>query len=335
MPFVFDPNVTDALSPSDRCIEDRTSNPVRNRSTLYRLRQQNMLAYTFPDFIPGFAQAGMNRHPFDDVVDQPVRNALAEGAHYFSGNFEVASNARAKVSGDIFQEIESAVLWNAACRWNHFMATNEWTTNPRYTKPTLAPNSDSQITVLNLPRRYDWVRLLEPGEVSVIEELRSDLRQHDLHLPTSTPDILVVRVPPIATDPANFSVELEGLDIASQKRLDHAFEAVEGKLQADDILLAIAVKRSLRSDRLYQPLYEANIMQLLLEGRLGAPQVDFEVHTLEYAGTAAVETYKAASLGGVATSHANPHRAVRDLYKPKDAAELVDRFFRFLEIRLR
>jgi len=71
-------------------------------------------------------------------------------------------------------------------------------------------------------------------------------------------------------------------------------------------VLAIALKKSLRSDRLYQPLYEANIMQLLLEGRLGAPQVDFEVHTLQSAGTAAVETYKSASLAAVATER---HRA--------------------------
>lgn len=51
-------------------------------------------------------------------------------------------------------------------------------------------------------------------------------------------------------------------------------------------------------------------------GKLGAPQVDFEVHTLESAGTAAVDTYRAASLAAVATGHSNPHRAVRDLYEP-------------------
>jgi len=50
-------------------------------------------------------------------------------------------------------------------------------------------------------------------------------------------------------------------------------------------LLAVAFKKSLRSDRLYQPLYEANIMQLLLEGQLDAPRVEFEVHTLQHLGT--------------------------------------------------
>jgi Cfr10I/Bse634I restriction endonuclease len=75
-------------------------------------------------------------------------------------------------------------------------------------------------------------------------------------------------------------------------RLRHQW--LEGKVEAGEIILTIALKKSLRSDRLYQPLYEANIMQLLLEGKLGAPQVDFEVHTLESAGKAARDTYRAA-----------------------------------------
>ena len=57
-------------------------------------------------------------------------------------------------------------------------------------------------------------------------------------------------------------------------------------------------------------------MQLLLEGELGAPQVDFEVPTVESAGTSTRDTYRAALLGAVATRHARPHRAVRDLYEP-------------------
>jgi hypothetical protein len=68
----------------------------------------------------------------------------------------------------------------------------------------------------------------------------------------------------------------------------------------------------------------------LLEGKLGAPQVDFEVHTLESAGTGAVDTYRAASLAAVATGHSNPHRAVRDLYEPANADELIRRFLDFL-----
>src|SRR5439155_10442935 len=113
-----------------------------------------------------------------------------------------------------------------------------------------------------------------------------------------------------------FSSELGSPNHEGQQLLGRAYRSFEGRVEPGEILLAIALKKSLRSDRLYQPLYEANIMQLLLEGRLGAPQVDFEVHTLQSAGTRAVETYRAASLGSVATRHAQPHRAVRALYEP-------------------
>jgi hypothetical protein len=79
-------------------------------------------------------------------------------------------------------------------------------------------------------------------------------------------------------------------------------------------------------------------MQLLLEGELGAPQVDFEVHTLESAGTRAVDTYRAASLAAVArrgdADPPRPHRAVRDLYEPEHAEDLVKRFLDFLSVRM-
>ena len=50
--------------------------------------------------------------------------------------------------------------------------------------------------------------------------------------------------------------------------------------------------------------------------------------------TRAIETYRAASLAGVATMHASPHRAVRDLYEPPTASQVVRRFVAFLEARM-
>src|SRR5206468_6060822 len=128
--------------------------------------------------------------------------------------------------------------------------------------------------------------------------------------------------------------EISDLGRNSQQQLKDVSNRVVGKIEPGEFVLAVAVKKSLRSDRLYQPLYEANTMQLLLEGKLGAPQVDFEVHTLESAATAARDTYRAASLGAVATDHSSPHRAVRALYEPANADELVRRFYDFLNHRM-
>jgi hypothetical protein len=195
------------------------------------------------------------------------------------------------------------------------------------------PNSKRQIAVVGLPRRYDWVKLLTPDAHRDIERLRAGLKSHDLLLPTSTPDIIVTVLPKACHLAPEFQTDLPNLGHRAQQTLRNLHKHLEGQVEPGEIILAIALKKSLRSDRLYQPLYEANIMQLLLEGELSAPQVDFEVHTLESAGTRAQDTYRAASLAAVATKHSHPHRAVRDLYEPQNAEELVRRFLDFLNLR--
>lgn len=333
MPFRFSAVATQKLPEELRCIEDRRNNPVRRRDTQFRLLQQNIMAYTYP-FVPGFAEQGINGLPFDKLIEQSTTNALEEGKLLYQQDFDVKTNALAKVVGDIFEKVEAAIHWNTAVRWNRYMVGTPWPNQPRYPKPTTLPGMGRQIAVLSLPRRYDWVRLLDPGSQQVVSELRKQLNEHDLSLPTSTPDLAIVAVPDALVTDERFQQELPALDLASQRILDRAYQALEGKVGPDGFILAVAFKRSLRSDRLYQPLYEANIMQLLLEGRLGAPQVDFEVHTLDSIGTRAAETYRSASLGLVASAAAKPHRAVRELYEPPTAEALIRRLLRFLDHRV-
>ena len=330
MPFAFDPGLSAGLPQELQPIEDRRDNPVRGRPTLFRLAQAKMLAYTFPDFVPGFAQPGINHLPFPELLGRPIENAMRYGRQLYGRQFEVSPNQVAKVAGDIFQEVEAAILWNAAARWNRFMAGQSWEQNPRYPAPSGGPSPARQIAVVGLPRRYDWVRLLRPEAAAAIDGLRAELARHELLLPTSTPDIVVTVLPPECRPAPGFSTDVENLGHREQKRLRRAHRELEGRIRPGEIILAIALKKSLRSDRLYQPLYEANIMQLLLESKLGAPRVDFEVHTLESAGTAARDTYRAASLAAVATGGVSPHRAIRDLYEPANADELVRRFYTFL-----
>jgi Cfr10I/Bse634I restriction endonuclease len=333
MPFAFSAVATRSLAAADRCIEDRRNNPVRGRTTLFRLLQQNMLAYTFP-FVPGFSGPGINALPFRELIDRPTSNARDEGELLYGTDFVLTSQQIAKVEGDIFEEVEAAVHWNTAARWNTYMTGGTWPSPPRYGRPSATRSPRRQIAVLSLPRRYDWVRLLVPKAKQEIGALRAELSRHGLSLPTSTPDLLVVALPREYRSDLRFQTELPDLGRTSQALLDHTYEDLEDRIEPGEFVLAVALKKSLRSDRLYQPLYEANIMQLLLEGRLGAPQVDFEVHTLESAGTAALETYRAASVSAVAARHTTPHRAVRELYEPENAGEVVRRFLMFLDRRM-
>jgi Cfr10I/Bse634I restriction endonuclease len=338
------------LPPELRCVEDRRMSPVRNRDTQFRLLQQNMLAYTFDSFVPGFStSAVLNDTPFAQIVQKPIDNANDEGTLLFKADYTVAANARAKVAGDIFEVVTHAVLWNMAARWNAYMAGSPWNTTPRYGRPATRPDPARQIAVLNLPRGYDWVRLLDPAAQQGIEAIRLNLNErHGLALPTSTPDIAVVVLPDQERANPTWRTELPNLRIAHQSILRTAYHGLEGKIKPGDLIFAVAVKRSLRSDRLYQPLYEANVMQLLLEGFLGAPRVEFEVHTLSVEGTAAAEIYRAASLYAVAVEQQSLvqgfeidpeavsaiHRAVRDLYIPATARNLAQRLLDFLQNRL-
>lgn len=338
MPFAFDPGLSATLPSSLQPIEDRRNDPVRGRPTKFRLPQGNMMAYAFGEFVPGWASGGINRLPFPQLLGRPIENALAYGAQQFGEAFDVSSNQTAKVAGDIFQEVEAAALHNAACHWNQLMVSGRWTAGPTYRTPRIAPAPGRQVAVVSLPRSYDWVKLLTPAARADIETVRDDLAQHDLLLPTSTPDLIVVVLPEGCRLLPDFTEVCVNLGHREQRRMRGLFRLLEGRVEAGEIILAIALKKSLRSDRLYQPLYEANIMQLLLEGELGAPQVDFEVHTLESAGTRAVDTYRAASLAAVArrgdADPPLPHRAIRDLYEPEHAEDLVKRFLGFLATRM-
>jgi hypothetical protein len=339
MPYVWSQVATDALPDDHKCVQDLRAAPVRNRHTLFRLLQQNMLAYTFDSFVPGFSLSGVvNDKAFTELVEQPTVNARREGAHRFAADFALTREQVAKVEGDIFEILDATVLWNAAAMWNAYMVSGVWPRRSAYTKPPPAlRRSTRQVAVLSLPRNYDWVLLLTPRARQGVDQVRDELATADLLLPTSTPDVMIVVLPDgFREGPPNgrFTSALPDLGLTSQTILADAHLDLEGRIEADEFVLGVAIKKSLRSDRLYQPLYEANVMQLLLETKLRAPHLDFEVHTLEAAGTAAVETYRAASLPGVATNDPDPHRAVRDLYRLARAPALAQRLLSFLEQRM-
>jgi hypothetical protein len=322
----------DKLTPEQRMIDDLRNKPIRRRNTQFRLMQGNILAYTFDETLPGWGSPGLNKMPFKQVVDQALENATAEGRHYYKQDFQVASNAVAKVTGDIYETLTSAILWDAATHWNRFMCGGDWPASPRYQRPTAGRSPKRQVAVLNLPRRYDWVHLLEPQATAKISELRDSLGGRDLSMPTSTPDIAIVVLPEDVRADDVWRTPIANLRLPAQAVLRDAHKLVKGKVEPGEIILAMALKSSLRSDRLYQPLYEANVMQLILEGHLGAPRVEFEVHALTAEGTSADDIYRAASLHSAGMPYA--HRAVRELYQPDDGSQIIARFLSFLDQRM-
>jgi len=336
VPYQFSRVATSALVPTEQLVSDRRDAPIRGRTTQFRLMTQNILSYTFDQWVPGFSPSHVyNTTDIRELVQQGIDNADHEGLMRFAEDYRVTGNAKAKVLGDLYETITTAMLWNAAAMWNTYMATGNWTGSPRYTKPTCPPKPTRQVAALNLPRGYDWVRLLTSKATEAIAAVRAPLAARGLTIPTSTPDIAIVVLPDDdAREDDHWRTPLPNLRSDHQTVLTSAHALLAGGIEPGELILAIAAKRSLRSDRLYQPLYEANIMQLLLEHFLGAPRVDFEVHTLEVEGTDAVAIYAAATIYAVATGSPNVHRSVRELYLPTTPIPFVGRFLEFLDQRM-
>src|SRR5262249_52362545 len=104
-----------------------------------------------------------------------------------------------------------------------------------------------------------------------------------------------------------------------------AHEGIAGTLDARNFLFAIAVKTSTRSDRLYQPLFEANVLKFLISYVLRGGAFRFHVHMGTFEGAAVEHRYRAASLTGLMMGGA-PSRAIDVTYRavsPRDTAQLI------------
>lgn len=257
----------------------------------------------------------------------PVLPAGTDAAALITEVAELAVSGRAGASSGYSSSRMIAV------RWNRFMAGKGWQATSGYPRPTIAPNVKRQVAMLNLPHKFDWVRLLTREATAKIAELRGELEASQLRLPTSTPDLAVVALPERCRDDDKWLTDIPNLSKPNQAMVQQAYRDLENQIEPGEILLAVALKRSLRSNRLYQSLYEANIIQLLLEGHLRAPQVEFEVHTLDHFGTDALHTYDAASLYSVLVPEHTKHKAVRELYVPANSQELARRLLTFLTKR--
>jgi hypothetical protein len=147
-----------------------------------------------------------------------------------------------------------------------------------------------------------------------------------MELKLSSPDIVGVRVPdPMPEAFQQFLEPLPNLDRQNRFKLEHAYRAIEGTIEGRNYLFAIAVKTSTRSDRLYQPLFEANVLKFLIGFVLRGAQLRFHVHMETFEGARVQQAYTAASLYSLMLGGA-ANRAVDHLYQaigPRDTAQRV------------
>lgn len=323
MPYNFDPTVCKNC-PFGYCFEDRRDNPVRGRSTQFRIRQEVATKCTLGSFIPGFSLNSELNADLNIPLQQLTSNVRQAGRLMVGPEFSIQSDAVAKVEGDIGELLEAAVLWNTAAAWNVFMDTGKWPA-PSLNQPDIVtPDPRNKIAIVQLPRRFDPINLFSVSTRAPIDRLKDDLHKEGMELGLSTPDIVGVRLPQdVAVLHPEFSTPLTGIDETAYRLLSEAHNHLHGRVEQHGFLFAMAVKRTTRSDRLYQPLFEANVLKYLIHHLLQSSTFKFYAHNWSGEGANAIARYRAAALYSLTAG--SPERAIDYLLDTADPTLLGNR----------
>jgi hypothetical protein len=257
---------------------------------------------------------------------QAYANVGRAGEIIWPGAFKLTEAQKAKVDGDIYEMMEAAALWNAAAAWNHLMDTGEWSSQV-FTKPQDAiPTPTRKVAIVKMARGADTTKLLNEKARAEYRFFENGLEKKGMELKLSTPDILGLRIPdPMPDGFTPFLTPLKDLTYASQEVLETAWRGIQGTLEGRHFLFAIAVKTSTRSDRLYQALFEANVLKYILGYVLRGPAIRFHAHLETFANADVVGRYKAASMTSLLAG-GTPSKAIDETYRalsPRDTAQLI------------
>lgn len=317
MPFDCEPALTCANCRFGFCVEDRRTNPVANRSTQFRLRQQAALCCSFEDFVPGGEDDPDPSRTYAEYLGQFRANALAAGAHLFGSSFSLRTAALGKVEGDVYELMEAAALWNAAAAWNRFMDTAEWPPCSLDQPDGAVAAPARKVAIVKLPRGYDTTDLFKDEVRADIQAFESALELRGLELGLSTPDIVGVRLPnPLPSELNCFMDTIRSFREDDLAALEGAHDLLAGRIEGAGFLFALAVKRTTRSDRLYQPLFEANVLKFLIERVLHGAAFRFYVHMESFEGADVRRHYTAASLMSLVRG-GEPMKAIDKLFEAK------------------
>lgn len=335
MPFLF-PDDPDPLGQSTACaachaagtgcLVDTRVNRVKGRLTEFQLTQRRVMDCAMDAFVPGTDGDPDAGRPFSAYRHQAYSNVRRAGAVIWPLGFSLSPAQVAKVDGDIYEMMEAAALWNAAATWNTLMDTGQWTSNVFTRPPNAVPTPTRKVAIVKMARGADTTKLLSTTARAEYRAFEVGLQTRGMELKLSTPDILGLRIPdPMPPGYQPFMSQLPDLTSRSQDVLETAWQGIQSTLEGRHFLFAIAVKTSTRSDRLYQALFEANVLKYILGYVLRGPAIRFHAHLETFANADVVGRYKAASMtsllaGGV------PTKAIDNLYQalsPRDTAQMI------------
>jgi hypothetical protein len=218
------------------------------------------MACTYDKGIPGFSAMFSGSTPINEYVNKCISNGVLAGQYLeidepehfgeVETSFSLTSGQIGKVRGDIFETIVRAILWNS-CRYMN--RSNKKAAPKNFSKF----DNEDVYGAITLGDNYDLKKLFTPVSADTFLNFERELEKNGTSFCYSTPDLIVFKCKDKAMENF-FSREIQNLSISNQELLDTSRSEIEGKLDPEDILLAAGIKTSLRSDRMYQLLFEAN-----------------------------------------------------------------------------
>lgn len=308
------------------CLVDARGGLIRGRNTEFQITQSRVVDCALDSFVPGSDNDPDPTRTFMAYRQQAYSNVEAAGRIIWPDAFRLTQAQKAKVDGDIYELMEAAALWNAGAVWNKFMDTGRWESQVFSQPPDAVPTPARKVAIVKMARGADTTKLLNEKARAEYRAFETALTGKDMELRLSTPDILGVRIPdPMPDGFQPFMQPIPNLTYASQEKLETAWTGIQSTLEGRHFLFAIAVKTSTRSDRLYQALFEANILKYILGYVLRGPAIRFYAHLETFANADVRGRYRAASMTSLLTG-GTPSRAIDETYQsisPRDTAQRI------------
>jgi hypothetical protein len=262
MPFELNPKKDCLNCKYGKCVSyiREQSKRMKDRDTQYRLAQKSSMACTYDKGIPGLSAMFSGSIPLNEYVNRCISNGVLAGQYIEADepehfgevetSFSLTSGQIGKVRGDIFETLVRAILWNSCSYMNK---------NNNYSAPNVFNKFDSEdiYGAITLGDNYDLKKLFTPASAKIFRDFENQLEKNGTSFCYSTPDVIVFKCKDKAMGDF-FSQEIHNLSISNQDLLATSRSQIEGKLNPEDIVLAAGIKTSIRSDRMYQLLFEAN-----------------------------------------------------------------------------
>lgn len=308
---------------------------MKDRNTLYRIRQNAGLACAFDSWVPGFQDNYSDDIPIINYAVQVVANAIRAGKTIelnqpdFFGTVEapfiITPGQSGKVRGDAFEMVCRAILWNCAS----LIGANPISLGlvPDHVSSQFSVAlSDKKLAVLTLGDNYDLKALLTEESATKLGDFETALLKQGTSIRYSTPDIVCIDISNQDADTqAYFDQYIDNLNVKNQLILAQSRTKLEGKVNPSDILFAGGIKTSIRSDRMYQFLYEANSWKFIWSKIFGVPPSSYYVLTSQTFG-ADPEKLRSVDFSSMSGGVSGAKRAIDGVFQLVTPSDLVGWF---------